>query len=337
MERERHLDRPLHLRRQGSELGREDDPAQPRRARRLERDHPLARRPAPTTRCARTGPTGPTHAFDPTRTLLDPYARGLARTPDGEWRGYVQDDCFDWGGVAQAAHPARPHRRLRGAREGPHQAQPRRAGRAARHLRRPRARVDDRLPEGSRRHRRSSCCPCTSRVSEQRLQQDGPRQLLGLQHPQLLHPARRLRHAARPSSAAPAPCCASSRAWCGCCTRPASRSMLDVVYNHTAEEGRGGPTSSLPRPRQRALLPADARRRLHRHHRMRQHRRLLARPPPSGSCSTRCATGRTRCRSTASASTWPPRSAATRTPSSDPSIRCSTAIVDRPAAARASR
>src|SRR5690606_39923753 len=29
------------------------------------------------------GPEGPTHAFDPERFLLDPYARGLARTSDG--------------------------------------------------------------------------------------------------------------------------------------------------------------------------------------------------------------------------------------------------------------
>ncbi|QEO10524.1 glycogen debranching protein GlgX [Protaetiibacter larvae] len=45
------------------------------------------------------GPKGPTHAFDPERYLLDPYARGLARTPDGGWRSYVQDGAFDWEGV----------------------------------------------------------------------------------------------------------------------------------------------------------------------------------------------------------------------------------------------
>ena len=43
------------------------------------------------------GPRGKTHAFDPTRNLIDPYARGLARTSEGEWRSYVQDDAFDWG------------------------------------------------------------------------------------------------------------------------------------------------------------------------------------------------------------------------------------------------
>jgi glycogen operon protein len=45
-----------------------------------------------------SGPTSPGHAFDPTLHLIDPYARGLARTVNGEWRGYVQEpDTFDWG------------------------------------------------------------------------------------------------------------------------------------------------------------------------------------------------------------------------------------------------
>jgi glycogen operon protein len=52
-----------------------------------------------------SGPTGPTHHFDPARSLLDPYSRGLARTPTGEWRSYVQDDAFDWGGVGKPNIP----------------------------------------------------------------------------------------------------------------------------------------------------------------------------------------------------------------------------------------
>jgi len=44
------------------------------------------------------GPTTPGHMFDPTLHLIDPYARGLARTSNGDWRGYVQEpDTFDWG------------------------------------------------------------------------------------------------------------------------------------------------------------------------------------------------------------------------------------------------
>ncbi|MEP6841943.1 MAG: glycogen debranching enzyme, partial [Pseudolysinimonas sp.] len=52
-----------------------------------------------------SGPSGPLHAFDPARQLLDPYARGLARTPTGDWRGYVQDGDFDWGGVEKPRIP----------------------------------------------------------------------------------------------------------------------------------------------------------------------------------------------------------------------------------------
>jgi glycogen operon protein len=52
-----------------------------------------------------TGPTGPTHRFDPVLDLVDPYARGLARTPAGEWRSTVLDDSFDWEGVGKPAIP----------------------------------------------------------------------------------------------------------------------------------------------------------------------------------------------------------------------------------------
>ena len=49
------------------------------------------------------GPEGPGHVFDPGVHLLDPYARGLVRSVSGEWRGYVQEeDPFDWG---SSEHP----------------------------------------------------------------------------------------------------------------------------------------------------------------------------------------------------------------------------------------
>ncbi|TQL47647.1 glycogen operon protein [Homoserinimonas aerilata] len=43
--------------------------------------------------------------FDSARPLIDPYARGLVRSPSGQWRGYVQDDSFDWGGVEKPRVP----------------------------------------------------------------------------------------------------------------------------------------------------------------------------------------------------------------------------------------
>jgi glycogen operon protein len=52
-----------------------------------------------------SGPTGPTHRFDRTLDLIDPYSRGLARTTDGDWRSCVPDEEFDWEGVAKPAVP----------------------------------------------------------------------------------------------------------------------------------------------------------------------------------------------------------------------------------------
>ena len=52
-----------------------------------------------------SGPSGPAHRFDPSRDLLDPYARGLARALDGNWRSYVQDGSFDWGTSTKPAIP----------------------------------------------------------------------------------------------------------------------------------------------------------------------------------------------------------------------------------------
>ncbi len=52
-----------------------------------------------------SGPSGPAHQFDPNLHLIDPYARGLARTGSGGWRGYVQDDAFDWAGATKPSVP----------------------------------------------------------------------------------------------------------------------------------------------------------------------------------------------------------------------------------------
>ncbi len=66
------------------------------------------------------GPDGPRHDFDATRALLDPYARGIVATgadagasvSDGvpapvgpRWTAEVVDDAFDWGGVGKPVVP----------------------------------------------------------------------------------------------------------------------------------------------------------------------------------------------------------------------------------------
>jgi glycogen operon protein len=50
------------------------------------------------------GPEGPTHHFDANHELLDPYARGLMPI-EGGFRSYVQDDAFDWQGVEKPGIP----------------------------------------------------------------------------------------------------------------------------------------------------------------------------------------------------------------------------------------
>ena len=109
-----------------------------------------------------------------------------------------------------------------------------------------------RAPEASRRHggradagaRRSST---TGTCVEQ-----GLTQLLGLQHARLL----RARHRATPPAAA-----ARGREFktmVKTLHAAGIEVILDVVYNHTAEGNQLGPTLSLPRHRQRRLLPPDA-------------------------------------------------------------------------------
>ncbi|MFJ6113642.1 glycogen debranching protein GlgX [Agrococcus sediminis] len=51
------------------------------------------------------GPSGPGHAFDPERHAVPPHARGIVRTPHGQHRATVIDPAFDWGGVARPTVP----------------------------------------------------------------------------------------------------------------------------------------------------------------------------------------------------------------------------------------
>jgi glycogen debranching enzyme len=44
-----------------------------------------------------SGPVSPTNAFNPETVLIDPYSRGLVRTDGNGWLSYVVADGFDWG------------------------------------------------------------------------------------------------------------------------------------------------------------------------------------------------------------------------------------------------
>lgn len=52
-----------------------------------------------------TGATAGTGRFDANLHLIDPYSRGLTRTPTGQWRSCILDDNFDWAGTSKPATP----------------------------------------------------------------------------------------------------------------------------------------------------------------------------------------------------------------------------------------
>ncbi|TFD91974.1 glycogen debranching protein GlgX [Cryobacterium lactosi] len=52
-----------------------------------------------------SGPAGPTHSFHPEKTLIDPYARGLARVGPDQWQSTMVDGGFDWAGTVKPNTP----------------------------------------------------------------------------------------------------------------------------------------------------------------------------------------------------------------------------------------
>ena len=189
------------------------------------------------------GPKGPTHAFDPTKNLLDPYARGLARTSGGEWRGYVQDTSFDWGGVAKPRvpldhtvvyeahvkgltrlHPDIPEE-LRGTYAGlAHPA-------AIEYLRDLGVTTIELLP-------------VHQSVSEQRLQKMGLTNYWGYNSLNFFtpHAAYATREAQNGGTGA---VLREFKGMVRLLHEAGLEVVLDVVYNHTAEEGPGGPLFSF--------------------------------------------------------------------------------------------
>ncbi len=201
---------------------------------------------APGTRYSvrASGPTAPGNVFDPTRHLIDPYARGLARTSDGEWRGYVQEpDTFDWG-TSQKPRIGMDHVIMYEAH--------------AKGL----SRLNPDVPEELRgtyaglAHESTiaylkslgvttiELLPVHQFVSEQRLVKQGLTNYWGYNTLNFFTP-----HAAYATRDAQfGGTGAVLREFKGMVKllhEAGLEVVLDVVYNHTAEEGLGGPTTSL--------------------------------------------------------------------------------------------
>ncbi len=190
-----------------------------------------------------SGPSSPTAAFDPTLLLIDPYARGLVRVGAGQYRSTVVDSAFDWGDVAKPAVPL--------DRTVVYEAH-------AKGL----SKLNPHVPEDLRgsyaglAHEASiayltdlgvtavQLLPVHAFVSEQRLIRQGLTNYWGYNTLNFFTP-----HAPYASKVAqaqgPDAILREFKGMVRLLHEAGIEVILDVVYNHTAEEGRGGPTTSL--------------------------------------------------------------------------------------------
>jgi glycogen operon protein len=190
-----------------------------------------------------SGPKGKTHDFDRNRNLIDPYSRGLARTGSGEWRSYVQDDAFDWGtskkpGIA-LDHTVIYEAHVKGlTKANPH---------VPKHLRGTYAAL---AHESTIEYLKGlgvtavQLLPIHQSVSEQRLIKQGLANYWGYNTLNFFTP-----HASYASREAQfggtGAVLREVKGMVKLLHEAGLEVILDVVYNHTSEEGPGGPTTSL--------------------------------------------------------------------------------------------
>ncbi|WIB58938.1 alpha-amylase family glycosyl hydrolase [Curtobacterium sp. MCLR17_007] len=189
------------------------------------------------------GPVGSRYDFDADRPLLDPYARGITRGTASRWTSVAVDDAFDWGGstkpvvpldravvyeanvrtLTSANHAVPEH--LRGTYAGvAHES-------TIRHLQRLGVTTIELLP-------------VHAFDSERWLQEAGRENAWGYNTLGFFAP--HAAHASEPARQAGAQ--AVLREFKGMVRllhEAGIQVVLDVVFNHTAEEGLRGPTSSL--------------------------------------------------------------------------------------------
>ena len=229
------------------------------------------------------GPYDPAQGnfFNPAKLLIDPYAKAIDGVVDSSGavnllpyapgndatverddeddasaipKAVVIDEAFVLGGRSPAAGAVLGYGHLRDARARVHDAQSRRARGSARHLRRPRLRRRDRLPQGPRRHRRrvDADPPHLRRVLPAGAR---PAQLLGLQHDRLSRAPLGVRGDGPPRRAGPRVQGDGE----GAAPRGDRGHPRRRLQPH--RRGRAARSAALlPRPRQPLLLPALARR-----------------------------------------------------------------------------
>ncbi|MBF4462191.1 MULTISPECIES: glycogen debranching protein GlgX [unclassified Rathayibacter] len=189
------------------------------------------------------GPKGPRHRFDPGRALLEPYSRGLYRVAENEWRSVVVDDSFEWGTSTRPKTPL--------AQSVIYEAHVKGL-----------TKLNPALPVGLRgtyaglAHESTVAAllelgvtaiellPVHAYLSEQRLLRQGLSNYWGYNTLNFFSP-----HAGYASTAAqrggPTAVLREFKGMVKLLHEAGLEVILDVVYNHTAEEGPDGPMSSL--------------------------------------------------------------------------------------------
>ncbi|MGO1507088.1 MAG: glycogen debranching protein GlgX [Microbacteriaceae bacterium] len=190
------------------------------------------------------GPHGPGNTFNPETLLLDPYARGLAQG-DGydDWRSVVIEDGFDWGGVAKPQVPLEQtviyETHLKGATKRHPDVPPALHGAYA-------GLAHPAMIEHFHRIGVTSIelLPVHAFVSEPRLLERGLTNYWGYNTLNFFTP-----HTAYATEESrkqgPEAVLAEFKGMVKLLHEAGLEVILDVVYNHTSEEGIGGPRSSL--------------------------------------------------------------------------------------------
>lgn len=190
-----------------------------------------------------SGPSSPTNVFNPETLLLDPYARGLVRVGSDGWRGTVIADGFDWG---EARKPNTPldHTVVYEAHvKGISKLNPD----VPEELRGTYAGLAHESTIGYLKDLGVTAVellPVHAFVSEQRLLQQGLTNYWGYNTLNFFSP--HVPYASRSAQAAgPDAVLDEFKGMVKLLHLAGIEVILDVVYNHTAEEGLGGPRTSF--------------------------------------------------------------------------------------------
>ena len=190
-----------------------------------------------------SGPTAPKNSFHPEKTLIEPYSRGVVRVGSNQWQSFVVDDDFDWNGTTKPRialdHTVVYEAHVRGiSRLNPHVPPALRGTYAGLAHETTIAYLTDLGVTAV------ELLPVHAFVSEQRLMKQGLSNYWGYNTLNFFSP--HADYATRAAQAAgPAAVLREFKGMVKLLHEAGLEVILDVVYNHTAEEGRNGPVTSF--------------------------------------------------------------------------------------------